>query len=227
MKLLLLLGTLALPVTMARAQDEPRLLASLVPARATTTRAFAPRGWVVEKMARGDLNRDRVLDAAIVLIEDKPAKDKDGYATPRSRALVVAVKDKAGWKRVGFSNELLLGTDGGGAFFGVMPAPVEVSIRRGVLVVGMEFGSREVEETTHRFRLQPPRGVMLIGFDSNVRDRAVGSVHIESANFLTGEKRITDIPPGKEKGTTKTTRVSKVLRALESLRESERYGNGE
>ncbi len=227
MKPFFLLAALAFSLSLARAQDEPHLEGSHVPLHAAATRGFAPRGWVIEKTARGDLNRDRVPDAALVLIEDKPAKDKDGYATPRSRALVVAVKDARGWKRVGFSNQLLMGTGDGGAFYGVMPAPVEVSIRRGVLIVGMEHGSREVEETTHRFRLQAPRGMVLIGFDTLVRDRATGSVRSESTNFLTGVKRVTDTPPGKDKGTTKTVRVPKALRLMDSLQEDDRTGKQE
>ena len=223
MKPLLTFAALLLSLSLCHAQDEPVLQSALVPLHAQTTRGFAPRGWKIEQIVRGDLNRDHVPDAALVLIEDKPAKDKHGDALPRSRALVVALKEKSGWKRVGFSGELLMGTQDGGAFYDMMPAPVSVSIRRGVLIVGMEHGSREVEETTHRLRFQPGRGMVLIGFDSTTRDRATGGVVTQSSNFLTGRKTTTTLPAEKEKSTTKESRVPTQLLPLESLKEDDRY----
>lgn len=221
MKITFAVGALALFVPLARAQDAPLLSISKIPPRASAVSRFAPRGWKTEKLVRGDLNRDGRSDAAIVLVENKPAQDKNGAATPRQRALVVALNAKNGWKRVGSSNQLLLGTRDGGAFYGMMETPVDVSIMRGVIVVEMESGSREVQTTTHRLRYEPQHGgVFLIGLDSVVHDRLSGLTTKTSANYLTGIQYAKSITNSKTTGNT--TRVSRTLRPLESLRSDER-----
>ncbi len=135
-----------------------RLSVKQVPLRADAPVLFAPRGWKIEKRVNGDLNRDKIADAVLVLIENKPAKDASGDATERNRALVVLVREGKGWRRAGFSGELLLGTRQGGAFYGVSETPVEVKIERGVLMVRHEAGSRNVATTTHRFRVDRKSG---------------------------------------------------------------------
>lgn len=221
MKTLFTVGALALFVPLSHAQDVPLLSASRVVLRASSVSHFAPRGWKTEKLVRGDLNRDGRSDAAIVLVENKPAKDQNGAATPRQRALVVALNQKSGWKRVGFSNQLLLGTRDGGAFYGASQTPVEVSIVRGVIIVGMETGSRETQFTTHRLRYEPRRGrVLLIGLDSVVNDRLSGLTTKTSANYLTGVQYAKAMTNTKTTGNT--TRVSRTLRSLESIQSDER-----
>ena len=175
-----------------RAQDAPPLAIARVVQSAKFANGFAPRGWKTEKIARGDLNRDGRSDAAIVLIEDKPAQDADGVATSRQRALVIALNRKNGWQRVGWSNQLLMGTRDGGAFYGVMPTPVDVSIEKGVVIINMEFGSREVTTLTYRLRYENARrAVYVIGRDAATRDRLDASVTTTSVNYLTGDKQMT------------------------------------
>jgi len=194
-----------------------------VPLRASVLNRFVPRGWRIEKRVDGDLDGNGSSDAALVLVEDKPAKDTNGAATQRDRALVVVLREKGDWKRVGISNSLLLGTRDGGAFYSMMEAPVKVSIRDGVILVKMEAGSREVEETTHRLRFDSKRnGVFLIGFDSAVRDRLTGAVVGKSANFLTGRQKTTTMGANDEKEKVKVSRVSRQLRRLETLGEKDR-----
>lgn len=217
---------LALPTF---AQDAPRLAESQVARRANALARFAPRGWKIEKTIRGDLNRDKISDAALVLVENKPAKDAQGDAMARSRALVVLLKEGKGWRRAGFNNSLLLGTRDGGALYGVMETPVNVSIKNGVLNVNQDNGSREVTDTTHKFRLDKrTRRFYLIGFEISQSDRAGGLSQQESLNFLTGKKEIVisslgiigNSPTPKIK---KYPPVSRKLRTLESIKVEERY----
>ena len=225
MKPFFVLATLTIVTSVVHAQTAKPLSVKQIPLRADAPLLFAPRGWQIEKQISGDLNRDKISDAALVLVE-KPGKtvNDDSGPAPRSRALVVVVREGKGWHRVGFSNQLLRGTRDGGAFYGVVETPVEVSIKRGVLVVSMDSGSREVQETTHRFRLdRKQKRLYLIGFDSTVRDRLTADVVVQSANFLTGFKKTTTMKGDSEKSTTKTSRVSKRLRTLESLGEEDRY----
>lgn len=220
----LVLAALALGAPLVRAQEPALLDIQRVPQRAKYANSFAPRGWRTEKIARGDLNRDGRFDAAIVLIEDKPATDKEGIATDRKRALVIALSDKRGWKRVGWSNQLLLGTRDGGAFYGMIAAPVDVSIEKGVVLVNMEFGSREVTTTTYRLRWEPRRrAVYLIGRDSFERDRATGGGTSTSVNYLTGKKKTVTYQTGSDEGKTVTSNVGHQWRWLGAVRENDRY----
>ena len=214
---------LAFSVSVAQAQDAAPLLISQVALRAKSPRDFVPRGWKIEKRVGGDLNRDKVPDAALVLVENEPA-DADG--TNRGRALVVLLQEGKNWWRVGFNNSLLLGTHDGGAFYGESETPVDVSIKRGVLLVQQESGSRDVLDTTHRFRFDGRRnGLMLIGFDSIDHDRVNGDVLNTSANFLTGLQKTQTMKGDKDAVRTATKRVSRKLRPLESIRVDERYAN--
>lgn len=219
----LVLAALALGVSLAEAQGETPLSIASVPQRARRAEAFAPRGWKIEKIARGDLNRDGRADAAIVLVQTKDAHVEAGVPMGRQRALVIAFRQRRGWKRVGWSNQLLLGTRGGGAFYGMTDAPVEVSIRKGVVIVGMEFGSREVTATTHRLRWEPKRrAVYLIGMDSITRDRLNGSAIIVSANYLTGVKTTKTLAPNDDKGKVATVKVARQERWLGAVTEDNR-----
>ena len=190
------------------AQDEPtRLDASLVPATAADADGFVPDGWKIEKVVKGDVTADAKEDLLLVLIEDKPKKEDE--MVDRARALVVVSKgDNGEWRNAAVASSLLQCTACGGAFYGAMDAPVDVSIEKGVIVVSQEHGSREVTNTTLKFRYDAqPDMFLLIGYDYATRDRADGSVYVESTNYLTG-KRITETGKGK-RSTKKTTNVAK------------------
>ncbi len=225
MKLLaIVLCALVLGAPLVHAQDAAPLAITSVAQRASSVTAFAPRGWKTEKIVRGDLNRDGRSDAAIVLVQTKAARVEDGVPMGRRRALVIAFNQRSGWKRVGFSNQLLLGTRDGGAFYGVTDAPVELSIEKGVVLVNMEFGSREVTTTTHRLRWQPKRrAVYVIGMDSHVRDRATGGGETTSVNYLTGAKKVTTYRAVDDKGKTAISKVARQWRWLGAVKEDDRY----
>ena len=218
------LTALALGAPFVHAQDSAPLEVKRVAERAKYANLFAPRGWKTEKIARGDLNRDGRIDAAIVLIENKPATDKDGIATDRKRALVIAFNDKRGWKRVGFNNQLLLGTRDGGAFYGMSAAPVEVSIEKGVVLVNMEFGSREVTTTTHILRWEPKRhAVYVLGVDTATRDRNDGSFKASSVNYLMGVKRVMNSVSNGKNTKTVISKGARQWRWLGAVKENDRY----
>ena len=208
----------------AFAQESKPLPVTKIPLRADAPILFAPRGWKIEKTIKGDLNRDKIADSTLVLVENKPLKNAEGDPTPRQRALVVLLNEGKGWHRVGFNNSMLLGTRDGGALYGAVETPVNVAIKRGVLEVNQDNGSREVTDTTYKFRLdhRSPR-MYLIGLELSASDRLINGGRSESTNFLTGVKKITLIKGETEVETTRTVRVSRKLRTLESIRVEERY----
>lgn len=183
---------------------------SKLPEAGRSAADFVPAGWVLEGQVAGDLNGDAVPDLALKLVQEKPANAGEDRIIERQRALVVLFKDPDGrLRRAGVADKVLQCTSCGGAFYGVVEAPSEVAIERGVIVVRQDFGSRELTEHTYRFRYDRTAArFVLIGFDSTTRDRLTGTVTEESTNYLTGRKVTkTTTPPKTARGrdTVKTT----------------------
>lgn len=185
---------------------------------------FVPAGWVLEEQVAGDLDGDAVSDLALKLIQQKPAGAKDDEIVERQRALVVLLRGQdGGLRRAGAAGKVLQCTSCGGAFYGVVEAPAEVKIERGVIVVKQEFGSREVTEHTYRFRYDAAAArFVLIGFDSTTRDRLTATVTQESTNFLTGRKVTTVTTPpqtarGRDTVRTSTRAVARKRTPMEEV----------
>jgi hypothetical protein len=68
----------------------------------------------------------------------------------------------------------------------IVETPTNVTIEKGrCLVVQQDHGSREVTNTTYRFRYEPATGrFLLIGFELAKYDRATAQVVSESINYL-------------------------------------------
>ncbi|CAN5565110.1 hypothetical protein BH10ACI3_BH10ACI3_13780 [soil metagenome] len=192
------------------ADEAKKIDVSAVPTSAERLEGFVPAGWKIEEDVTGDLNGDGVADHALKLIEDKPAVDKEDRGVNRSRALVIVFAGRGGGLTLGtVADSLLQCTGCGGAFYGVSDAPANVTIEKGVLVVSQDHGSRDVTETTYRFRYdEQPSMFILIGFDYVTRDRATGGFWNESTNYLTG-KRVTIVGKGKRDVTKKTVVAKK------------------
>jgi hypothetical protein len=176
---------------------------SRVPAEGNNTKQFAPSGWKIEEQVAGDLNGDSRPDFALKLVEDKAEKNSEGDPTERGRALVIVLATPEGkLKRAGVADALLQCTRCGGAFYGVVEAPAEVKIEKGVVVVEQEHGSREVSNVTFRFRYDPAtQRFVLIGYDFGNVDRLTASIATESTNYVTGARVVTR---GKGQRDTKT-----------------------
>jgi hypothetical protein len=161
---------------------------SRIPAVAGDVKDFVPPGWKIEEQVTGDLNGDAAPDYALKLVEDKPAKESDDSATERQRALVIVLRNKDGkLSRAAVTDRLLQCTRCGGAFYGVVEAPANVKIEKGVIVVEQDHGSREMGDVTFRFRYEPQtQKFALIGFDYAYHDRLTAGVMAESNNYLTG-----------------------------------------
>jgi hypothetical protein len=100
-------------VAQTMAYDIPEAIYPAVAEVAVSSENFAPPGWVIEVLSKGDLNKDRLDDLLLVLKEDNPANlmtkepDSPGMnewdANPRILAIAFAVK-KGGYKLVVQSN---------------------------------------------------------------------------------------------------------------------------
>ena len=158
-----------------------------VPYEANSPHQFAPTGWKIEQQVTGDLNGDGLSDHALTLVEAKPDKNSEGDPTERGRALVIVLARDGKLGRAGVADKLLQCTRCGGAFYGVVETPVEVTIEKGVVVVQQDHGSRNLTNTTYRFRHDPAgKQFVLIGFDYADADRLTAKVVSESTNYSTG-----------------------------------------
>jgi hypothetical protein len=191
--LLAVLILLVCAVTTFAQAEAGKIDVSLIPANAKTAPSFVPVGWKIEEQITGDLNGDSLPDYLLKLVEDKPAKDADDMPTERGRALVIALAEKDGSvKRAAVADKLLQCTRCGGAFYGVVESPAGVSIEKGVVVIEQEHGSRNLTNTTYKFRFDPAtQRFILIGFDLADADRLTAQVVSESNNYLTNSRVIT------------------------------------
>lgn len=173
-------------------EDRTTIKKSLIPWAGTDTRNFIPQGWKLEEQKSADLDGDGNADYVLKLIENKPARTADDATNDRARALIVLLSDSAGkLTRAAVADKLLQCTGCGGAFYGAMEAPAEVEVdAKGVITVSQDHGSREVSNTTYKFRYDPAvKRFVLIGFDYVENDRASGKVVSESTNYLTGVRK--------------------------------------
>jgi len=193
---LFLLNLLILGCTgLTPAQDDKVIVdESKLPRLADAVETFVPAGWTIEEQISGDLNNDSTPDVALKITEKKSANATEDDPVSRERVLMILFKNADNkFERVATVDGLLQCTGCGGAFFGVVEAPADVKINKGVLIVEQESGSRNVTETTFRFRYDPVvKKFTLIGYDAVDRDRATGEIVSNSSNFLTGVK-ITEI----------------------------------
>ncbi|MEW6736607.1 MAG: hypothetical protein AB1489_35280 [Acidobacteriota bacterium] len=210
----------------ADAQDDRRTInVSQIPQEGSAVKDFVPRGWIIEEqLAKDDLNGDTLPDVVLKLIEKPGAKKQEDTAEDRYRALVILLKTADGkLRRAGVATHLLQCTTCGGAFYGVVEAPANISVKKGVIIVKQDHGSRNVTETTYRFRYDQSLGkFVLIGLDIVDNDRATGEVVDESINYLTGVK-ITKISRYNEKTekyvpvSSKNTRVEITKKVLDDI----------
>ncbi len=189
--LLLLAGNQAGPV-FGQEREGKMLDASRVPLEAARIEEFAPRGWKIHSQARGDLNGDGKIDAALILFDESLDE-----ATPRSienppPALVIVFATEQGrWRRAGVNTRLIVSDDSGFA-------PLRLRILKGVVVLDQEEQSNISDNTndysyTYRFRYEPAadRFLMIGEDDANThRDAAADGIRV-SDNYLTGERVIT------------------------------------
>ena len=165
----------------------PAIPVGAVSRPAPTPQSRLPVPFAAEQTLQIDLDRDGDLDAVVVggdsvvpVPETLEADDPDG-----NRVLLVTVRDRDGYRRVGLGRGALMCRRCGGAFWGVVPATIDVSASKNVIVVKQTAGSRELTDWTHRYRLEKGR-VRLIGLDWSVVDRLTGSSVTVSTNYLTG-----------------------------------------
>lgn len=190
----LAIALLLLPLADAVAQQgNPAIIA-----KAASAAGFVPEGWKTFMVAEGDLNKDGLADAALILQQTDPerivknpeALGPDSLNLNR-RILLVLFRDNAGGYRLAARNE------------GFLPAPDNVEnpcesdrlfdtdalkISKGVLTLRFHFwsscGSYGMSIDDYVFRYQQDH-FKLIGYASESTSRSTGEINKCSVNFST------------------------------------------
>ncbi|MEO9021185.1 MAG: hypothetical protein ABI237_14300 [Ginsengibacter sp.] len=159
---------------------------------------FVPKGWIILKSAKGDLNRDKLNNIAFVLQHRDSVsliKNDDGYSDTvitQPRILVIAFYNKA-TKKYDLneqSNSFILYHDNP-----TIDDPFQIiSIANKVLQIDFSIfysmGSWEMSSNSYKFRFQDNE-FKLIGADYNSTMRNTGETEDRSYNFLTKKVAIT------------------------------------
>jgi hypothetical protein len=118
---------------------------------------YAAKGWHEIGAAYGDLNRDGVDDAAVVIDAPEGMMEPryachggDSWSEAPARRLIIAFADgKGGYTRAADEPKLVFRADEGGAFGDPFAG---ISVERGSIVIDLYGGSRWRWGTTLRFR---------------------------------------------------------------------------
>ena len=209
MALCLLLLTV-IPKGLAPGQDrEAKMLdPTRVPLEAARVEEFAPRGWKIHSQARGDLNADGRIDAALILFDES----LDG-ATPRSvdnpspALVIVFATEQNRWRRAGINTRLIVADDS--SF-----APLRIEIRNSEVILHQEEQSNISANTndyayTDRFRYEPTadRFLLISEEDANTQRGAASDGIRVSDNYLTGARVITIMHAARGKYVRETNSV--------------------
>ena len=181
---------------------------------------FAPDRWTILDSAYGDLNKDAIKDAAIILqYKDSIilVNNEEDTVLTQPRILLILFKNAAGnnFELTEQSNSFILKHDNS-----AMDDPYqELSINKGVLEIRFHLfynmGSWYVTNAVYKFRYQKGQFV-LIGADNFFFHRATQDYEDYSYNFLT-KKRI--LTKGNEnKGTKKTFSKTLNISTLKTLK---------
>ena len=129
-----------------------------IPMTAKDPEGFAPKGWEIDAVEKGDLNGDKIDDAAIVMTKPE-VMENDTLKESSKRFLVLVFGDGSQFKRTAFSDEAALDKDEGGA----MGDPFQdLKIEKGIVTINYYGGSAWRWGVTERYRWQQNRW-MLIG----------------------------------------------------------------
>jgi hypothetical protein len=181
---------------------------------------FVPAGWTILDSAYGDLNKDGIKDAAIVIqhtdsITMINSLEDTVLAQPRILLIIFEKPSENRFKLVEQSNSFILKHDNS-----AMDDPYQrMAINNGILQIKFHLfysmGSRYVTNAVYKFRYQQGQ-FLLIGADNSSFHRATHDFEDYRYNFLT--KKRTLIKGNDNKGTKKTTYKSLNISQLKTLK---------
>lgn len=187
---------------------------------AYTIEDFIPQGWMILDSATGDLNKDKLNDAAIVLLHKDSilwVGSGGDTVTTQPRMLIILFQHSAGGFTLVEQNNTLIMIDDGNAY---SDNPFQdISISKGILELQFHFMGTSLTGINYKFRYQQ-NDFVLIGADRTSRHRASADFEQYSYNFLTKKRSLTkgNDETGTEKTTWKNVNIPQ-LKTLKTLKE--------
>ena len=178
------------------------------PQKAKSVNAFVPKGWKILKdengnafIAKGDLNKDKLEDVAIIIEKDdkKNIKKNDSFGPEElnlnPRILLVLFKEKDGTYSLAAKNDkAFIKSEGNEDNPALMDTLDDIIIKNNVLKIVFNYfmsaGSWGTSRDTYIFRFQNNR-FELIGYDRNSYMRNTGEEEGVSINFSINKAKIT------------------------------------
>ncbi|HEX3022062.1 MAG TPA: hypothetical protein VHP81_06705 [Lachnospiraceae bacterium] len=175
---------------------------------------FIPKDWKVIRKAEGDLNKDKLIDIAVVIeytVEHKPNHDEEWFGQPR--ILFIIFKQKNGSYKLSVqSSNIIMRSDEGGVF----GDPFEgIKYSRGSIVISSYGGSSWRWGFTSRYRFQN-NGWYIIGETELSEYIHTGESKTIDTNCITGDQIITTID---KKGNRKVVNRNIGKKKLEKLQD--------
>ena len=178
------------------------------PQKAKSINDFVPKGWKILKdengsnfIAKGDLNKDKLEDIAIIIEKDdkKNIKKNDGFGPEElnlnPRILLVLFKGKDGTYSLAAKNDKgFIKSEGNEDNSALMDTLDNIIIKNNVLKIVFNYfmsaGSWWTSTDIYIFRFQN-NVFELIGYESNAYMRNTGEEEGTSINFSTNKTKIT------------------------------------
>ena len=178
-----------------------------IKAEGQTLTEFIPADWVIRDSATGDLNKNGVADAVVVLQHRDSVRivnrHEDTVLT-QPRILLILFKDSATntYRLAEQNNTFILMHDNA-----AMDDPFQdILIEKGIIKIDFQLfytmGSWYTTSSTYKFRYDG-KAFILIGAELSTLHRATHDTEAYSYNFLT--KRRSHTKGNEQKGTKKTT----------------------
>lgn len=199
-----------------------------------TTAAFIPKGWTLLREAHGDLNKDSIADAALIVQQNDKAnlKKREGMGADtlnlNPRMLLVLFRQPDSTYKLAAKNTAFIPKEHDEESPCLSDPLMEtegVTIKKGVLGLYFQYwlscGSYWVTNDTYLFRYQKEK-FELIGYESDGMSRSTGEMTTYSVNFSTrkcstrtGDNMFSD-PKEKPKTISKSFTLA-VLPELQSI----------
>ena len=171
------------------------------PQKAKSVNDFIPKGWKQLFIAKGDLNKDKLEDVAIIIEKnDKKNIKKNESLGPdelnlNPRILLVLFKEKDGTYTLAAKNDKgFIQSEGNEETPTLMDTLSNISIKKNVLKITFNYfmsaGSWWTSTNVYIFRFQN-NVFELIGYESNAYMRNTGEEEGTSINFSTNKAKIT------------------------------------
>jgi hypothetical protein len=183
----------------AQEAEVPPVTFQRIAQQGAMAQAFVPQGWTLETELKGDLDKDRREDLALVLHMADPAnilkkfEDMEATYDTNPRMLAVALAQPEGGYRLVLEDHTFIPRLENSSQSDPLSETGGVAFENGSLKITlylfMSAGGWDAGNTSYRFRMEKEK-LRLIGYDSYNVHRGSGDISEVSINLLTGRVEV-------------------------------------